>query len=204
MLLHIFGVLININILKGKFKMEKISVGNLLKSSWKLDTAHTKLGFSARHMVIAEVEGQFKEFDINVDAGEDFIDSEIEVTIKTASIDTGNTDRDNHLKSSDFFDAANYPEIKFVSSSLERISDDEFKLKGDLTIKGISKPIELDVTYGGRIKDPWGNDRAGFQVEGKLNRFDYDLKWNSLMETGGAVVGKMIKLVCQVELIKSE
>jgi polyisoprenoid-binding protein YceI len=155
-------------------------------------------------MVIAEVEGQFKDFDINVDAGEDFTDSEIEVTIKTASIDTGNTDRDNHLKSPDFFDAANYPEIKFVSSSLERISDEEFKLKGNLTIRGIPKPIELDVTYGGRIKDPWGNDRVGFQVQGKINRFDYDLKWNSLMETGSAVVDKIIKLVCQVELIKSE
>lgn len=184
--------------------MEHSKVDNLVKSSWKADKAHSKMGFSARHMVISEVEGQFKEFDIIVDAGEDFIDSEIEVTIKTASIDTGNSDRDNHLKSSDFFDATNHPEIKFVSSSIEKISGEKFLLKGELTIRGISRPIELDVAYGGKIKDPWGNDRAGFQVEGKLNRFDYDLKWNSLMETGGAVVGKIIKLVCPVELIKSE
>jgi polyisoprenoid-binding protein YceI len=184
--------------------MENTNVDNLVKSSWKVDKAHSKMGFSARHLVISEVEGQFREFDINVNAGEDFIDSEIEVTIKTASIDTGNSDRDNHLKSPDFFDAANYPEIKFVGSSLEKIGDEKFKLKGDLIIRGISNPIELDVTYGGKIKDPWGNDRAGFQIEGKLNRFDYDLKWNSLMETGGAVVGKIIKLICQFELIKAE
>ncbi|HEY6907489.1 MAG TPA: YceI family protein, partial [Ignavibacteriaceae bacterium] len=177
--------------------MENTSIEKLVKSSWTVDKAHTKVGFSARHMVISEVEGQFREFDINVDAGDDFSDSDIEVIIKTGSIDTGVTDRDNHLKSTDFFDASNSPEMKFVSSSMEKISDEEFKLKGDLMIRGISKPIELDVTYGGTIKDPWGNERAGFQIEGKLNRFDYDLKWNSLMETGGAVVGKMIKLNIQ-------
>ena len=182
--------------------MTTTSVDNLVKSDWKVDTVHTRLGFSAKHMVISEVEGQFRDFDIDVKSGEDFFDSEIEVTIKTDSIDTGNSDRDNHLKSADFFDAVNHPEMKFVSSSIEKISDEEFKLKGDLTISGISKPVELDVTLGGKIKDPWGNERAGFQVEGKLNRFDYDLKWNKLMESGGAVVGKMIKINCHVELVK--
>ncbi len=184
--------------------MDRMNIDNLVKSNWKVDTAHSKLGFAARHMVISEVEGQFREFDINVDAGEDFSDSEVEVTIKTASIDTGNIDRDNHLKSPDFFDAVNHPEMKFVSSSIEKLSDEEFKLKGDLTIRGISRSIDLDVTYGGKIKDPWGNERVGFQIEGKLNRFDYDLKWNNLIETGGAVVGKTIKLNCHVELIKAE
>jgi polyisoprenoid-binding protein YceI len=184
--------------------MEHTNVENLVRSNWKVDTTHSKIGFSARHMVISEVEGQFKEFDISVDAGEDFTDSEVEVTIKTASVDTGNSDRDNHLKSPDFFDAVNHPEMSFKSSSIEKLSDEEFKLKGELTIRGISKPIDLDVTFGGKVKDPWGNERVGFQVEGKLNRFDYDLKWNSLMETGGAVVGKIIKLTCHVELIKAE
>jgi polyisoprenoid-binding protein YceI len=183
--------------------METGHIDNLVKSSWKVDTTHSKIGFSARHMVIAEVEGQFRNFDLNVDAGENFSDSEINLTIQTASIDTGNTDRDNHLKSSDFFDAVNNPEIKFTSTSFEKINDEEFKLKGDLTIRGITKPVDLDVVYGGRVKDPWGNDRVGFHIEGKVNRFDYDLKWNSFMETGGAVVGKMIKLICHVELIRS-
>lgn len=184
--------------------MEKTNVENLVKSNWQVDKVHSKIGFAARHMVISEVEGQFRDFDIKVDAGEDFSDSEIEVTIKADSIDTGSTDRDNHLKSADFFDAANHPELRFVSSSIERLNNEEYKLKGDLTIRGISRPIDLDVTFGGKIKDPWGNDRVGFQIEGKLNRFDYELKWNNLMETGGAVVGKNIKLICHVELIKAE
>lgn len=184
--------------------MEKANVESLVKSNWKVDMAHTKIGFSARHMVISEVEGNFKDFDIKVSADDDFTDCEIDVTIKTASIETGNSDRDNHLKSPDFFDAANHAEIKFKSNSLEKISIDEFKLKGDLIIRNITKPIELDVIYGGKIKDPWGNERVGFQVEGKVNRFDYDLKWNALMETGGAVVSKVIKLNCHIELIKAE
>jgi len=185
-------------------RMEKLSVDSLVRSNWKVDKAHSKLGFSAKHMVIAEVEGRFTDFTLNVEADEDFTDSEIEVIIKAASIDTGNNDRDNHLKSPDFFDVVNYQDIKFKSKSLEKMSDEEFKLNGDLTIKEITKPIELDVTYGGKIKDPWGNERVGFRITGKLNRFDYDLKWNSLMETGGAVVGKIIKLNCHLELIKSE
>ena len=184
--------------------MEKSNVESLVRSIWKMDTAHSKLGFSVKHMVIAEVEGRFKDFNINVEAGEDFTDNEIEVVIKAGSLDTGNNDRDNHLKSPDFFDVVNYQDIKFKSTSLEKTNDEEFKLNGDLTIKGITKPIELEVTYGGKIKDPWGNERVGFQITGKLNRFDYDLKWNSLMETGGAVVGRIVKLNCNVELIKSE
>lgn len=184
--------------------MKNTTIDNLVKSNWKVDTAHSRIGFSARHMVISEVEGQFRDFDINVSSGEDFTESDIAVTIKTQSIDTGNTDRDNHLKSADFFDADNNPEIKFVSSSIKKTGDEDFKLYGDLTIRGITKPVELDVTYGGKVKDPWGNERVGFQVEGKVNRFDYDLKWNALMETGSAVVGKIIKMNCHVELIKSE
>ena len=184
--------------------MENTTFDNLVKSTWKVDTTHSRIGFSARHMVIAEVEGQFRDFDINLTSGDDFADSNIEVTIKIPSIDTGNTDRDNHLKSPDFFDAENNPEMRFVSSSIKKINDEDFKLYGDLTIRGITKPVELDVTFGGKVKDPWGNERSGFQIEGKVNRFDYDLKWNALMETGGAVVGKMIKIIAHVELIKSE
>ncbi len=184
--------------------MNKSSIENLIKTNWKVDIVHSRLGFSARHMVIAEVEGQFKEFDIKVDAGEGFADTEVEVIIKAASIDTGNSDRDNHLRSADFFDVENHEEIRFNSTSLEKISDDKFKMRGDLTIRGISRPIELDVIYGGQIKDPWGNERVGFKVKGQVNRFNYDLKWNNLMETGGAIVGKTIDLNCHVELIKNK
>ncbi len=184
--------------------MEKTDVQNVVeKSSWKVDNTHSKIGFSVRHMVISQVEGQFNDFVIEANAGEDFADTEVEVKIKTESVNTGVNDRDNHLRSADFFDAENHKEIKFKSTSLEKVNDEEFKLIGDLTIRGITKPIELSVLYGGTIKDPWGNQRAGFQVEGKLNRFDYNLKWNNLMETGGAVVGKTININCHVEMIKA-
>lgn len=184
--------------------MNKSSIENLIKTSWKFDIVHSRLGFSAKHMVIAEVEGQFRDFDIKVNAGEGFADTEIEVIIKASSIDTGNTDRDNHLRSADFFDAENHEEIRFNSTSLEKISMNKFKMKGELTIRDITKPIDLDVIYGGKIKDPWGNERVGFKVKGQVNRFDYDLKWNNLMDTGGAIVGKTINLNCHVELIKNE
>jgi polyisoprenoid-binding protein YceI len=172
------------------------------KEVWALDPAHTKIQFSARHLIISEVTGHFNKFDVNVTAGKDFLDSEAEVTIDVNSIDTGIGDRDNHLKSADFFEAEKFPQIKFKSTKVEKVDDEEFKLFGDFTIRDITKPIELKVIYGGTITDPWGKTRAGFKVLGSIDRFDYDLKWNALIETGGAVVGKKINLVIDVELVK--
>ncbi len=173
--------------------------------SWNIDGVHSKIRFSARHMVISEVEGQFNKFDFSFSIeGDDLTTSQIELTIDANSVDTRNNDRDNHLRSSDFFDVKKYPEIKFKSSSVKKVNDEKYKLTGDLTIKDITKPVELDVTYGGQIKDPWGNTRAGFNVKGSLNRFDYGLKWNNLIETGGAVVGKTINISCDIEVVKQE
>ena len=173
--------------------------------SWIIDEVHSKIRFLARHMVISEVEGQFNKFDFKLrNEGDDLTTSDIELIIDTQSIDTRNKDRDNHLRSADFFDAENYPKIKFESNSIKKINNENYKLTGNLTIKDITKPIELDVTYGGQIKDPWGNTRAGFNVKGTLNRFDYGLKWNNLLETGGAMVGKNINIVCDIEVIKQE
>ena len=174
------------------------------KSQWSLDPTHTKIQFSARHMVITQVTGQFKKYDLNVKASDEFLDAEVELDVDINSIDTGNPDRDNHLKSADFFEAEKYPKMVFKSSEVEKIGDTEYKLKGDLTIKDVTKPIELDVEFGGKIKDPWGKERAGFTVTGKVNRFDYGLQWNALMETGGAVVGKEIKITCDVEIVKND
>lgn len=172
------------------------------KEVWAFDPQHTKIQFTARHMIISEVAGHFNNFDIKVTAGKDFLDSEAEVTIDVSSIDTGIVDRNNHLKSADFFEAEKYPKIIFKSKKFEKVDDEEYKLYGDFTIRDITKSIELKVIYGGTITDPWGKTRAGFKVLGSINRFDYDLKWNALIETGGAVVGKTINLVCDVELVK--
>lgn len=172
------------------------------KEVWTYDPLHTKIQFTARHLIISEVAGHFNKFDIKLTADKDFTDSEVEVTIDVNSIDTGIVDRDNHLKSPDFFEAEKYPQITFKSTKVEKVDDEEFKLFGDFTIKNITKPIELKVIYGGTITDPWGKTRAGFKVLGSINRFDYDLKWNALIETGGAVVGKTINIVCDVEVVK--
>ena len=184
----------------------KSAIEEVTKSQlWKIDEVHSKIRFSARHMVISEVEGQFNNFDFSLEnEGDDLTTSQIELTIDTNSIDTRNDDRDNHLRSADFFEVKKYPEIKFKSTSIKKINNEKYRLMGDLTIRNITRPIELDVTYGGQIKDPWGNTRAGFNVRGNLNRFDYGLKWNKLIETGGAVVGKNININCDIEIIKNE
>jgi polyisoprenoid-binding protein YceI len=170
------------------------------QKTWVSDPVHSKIGFTAKHMVISNVHGQFDNYKIEVKpAGPDVKDSEIYVEIDAGSINTGVTDRDNHLKSPDFFDAEKYPKLTFKSKSVKKIDDENYKLVGDFTIRNTTREIELDVEYGGKIKDPWGNERVGFTVTGSLNRFDYDLKWNALIETGGAVVGKTIKLNCAVE-----
>lgn len=173
--------------------------------TWNIDKSHSKIQFSARHMIIAHVAGEFKDYDLKMKVkSENFQDSDIEFTINAQSIDTGIADRDTHLKSEDFFGAENYREIRFVKKSIERLDEERYKMRGDLTIRDITKPIDLDVTLGGLITDPYGNLRAGFNVKGSLDRFDYGLKWNALIETGGAVVGKTINIHCDVEIIKQK
>lgn len=171
--------------------------------TWTLDPTHSKVQFTVRHMVISEVPGNFKTFDFNIDSPkDDFSDSTVELKIHVDSIDTGVSDRDNHLRSADFFDVQKYPYITFKSKSFKKLKDEKYKLVGDLTIRNVTNEIELDVLYNGQIADPFGGKhRAGFKVMGTLNRFDYDLKWNMLIETGGAVVAKNINIVCDIELV---
>ena len=172
---------------------------------WNIDTAHSRIQFAVRHMVISEVIGNFSKYDLKmISSKDDFSDAEIEFSIDVNSIDTGMADRDAHLKSDDFFGADKYNAIHFKSSALRKINDEEYKLSGSLTIRNITRPIDLDVELGGVINDPWGNVRAGFSLRGTINRFDYDLKWNSLIETGGAVVAKNVKILCDVEVIKQK
>ncbi len=173
------------------------------KTKWVIDPAHTEVLFKVKHLVISTVTGSFQKFDGSlVTPNENFDGSEIEFSADIDSIDTNQPDRDVHLKSADFFDAANHPKLTFKSKSFKKKNDTEFKLTGDLTIRGIAKTIDLDVEFGGTIKDPWGNTKAGFEISGKINRKDFGLHWNSLTETGSVVVSEEVKLQLNVELAK--
>ncbi|MCX7798464.1 MAG: YceI family protein [Melioribacter sp.] len=192
--------------------MKKISLFLLIisfslsqaQTKWTFDKAHSKVQFKVSHMVISEVTGQFNNYEGTVESSkDDFTDAKINFSIDVKSIDTDNEQRDNHLKSDDFFNAEKYPKITFVSKSFKKISGKKYKLIGDLTIRDVTKQVQLDVIYNGTVKDPWGNTRAGFKVTGKVNRFDFGLKWNALLETGGAVVGKNVDIIIDVELLKS-
>src|SRR5690606_29192306 len=170
-------------------------------TKWALDPAHSEITFKVKHLMISNVKGAFKTFDATID-GEDFRSSNFNVTIDTGSISTNNDDRDAHLKGPDFFEVEQYPEITFVGKSLKKCDDDEFKMNGDLTIKGTTKKIELDAEFGGYMKDPYGNEKAGFSINGKLNRKDFGLNWNAALEAGGVMVGNEIKMNADVQFIK--
>ena len=165
-------------------------------TKWVLDPAHSEITFKVKHLMISHVKGAFKTFDASID-GDNF-----NVTIDTGSISTNNDDRDAHLKSPDFFEVDQYPKITFVSKSLKKVDDDEFKLIGDLTIKGTNQEIKLDTEFGGFMKDPYGNEKAGFSIKGKLNRKDFGLNWNAALEAGGVMVGNEIKINAEVQFVK--
>jgi polyisoprenoid-binding protein YceI len=174
------------------------------KSTWALDATHSKIGFKVKHLMISNVLGSFKGFEGQVvTSANDFSDAEVSLTVNTATVDTEMADRDNHLKSPDFFDSANFPSITFKSSALKKSGDDEYKLSGDLTIKGVTKKVELVAEFGGLMTDPWGNVKAGFSVSGKINRKDWGLNWNAALEAGGVLVGEEVKINCDIELVKT-
>jgi polyisoprenoid-binding protein YceI len=173
--------------------------------TWSLDQSHSSVHFSVKHMVISQSKGSFGNYKINVETnGLDFENAAIELEIDVNSINTNMTDRDNHLRSADFFDAANYPVIKFISRSMRKVNDEEYILSGDITIKDITKTIGFKVNYGGQVVDPWGNVRAGFTLESAIDRFDFGLTWNALLEAGSAMVGKTVKLQAEIEIIASK
>jgi polyisoprenoid-binding protein YceI len=176
----------------------------LVKTKWGIDPAHSEIAFKVKHLMITNVKGVFKEFDGNIyTTGKDFMTSDIDFRLNAASIDTGAADRDTHLKSADFFDIENHKQISFVGKTFKKVDNDgSFTLFGDLTIKGITKPIKLDVEFGGVMKDPWGNEKAGYAINGKFNRKDWDLNWNATLEAGGVLVSDEVKINCEVELIK--
>lgn len=169
---------------------------------WVIDTAHSEVQFKVKHLVITTVTGQFNQFSGEIDATDDF--SEIDATFEAqvASISTNNEARDGHLKSEEFFAADQYPTLTFVSTGLNKKDDERFVLHGDLTLRGVTKPVALTVEYGGTTTDPYGNVKAGFEVQGKINRKDFGLTWGVVTEAGGAVVSDEVRLVANIQVVK--
>lgn len=174
-------------------------------TKWSLDAAHSQLQFKAKHLVISTVTGLFKDYSVDVNTeGDDFASAEVRVTVKVDSIDTGNDQRDTHLKSDDFFNAEKYPHIKFESTGIKKVDEENFILSGNLTIRDVTKAVDLKVAFGGVAKDPYGNTKAGFEVEGQVNRKEFGLRWNAVTEAGSMVVGDTIKIVGDIQVVKGE
>jgi len=173
------------------------------KTKWVLDPAHSEILFKVKHLMITNVKGEFRNFSAEaISEGNDFSSAEASLTIEAASVFTNNDDRDNHLKSADFFDVENHKELTFEATKIEKVEEGEYKLTGLLTIKGIAKEVTLDMEYGGIMKDPWGNEKAGFSLEGKINRKEWGLNWNAALEAGGVLVGDEIKISAEVQFAK--
>lgn len=172
---------------------------------WTIDQAHSEITFKVRHLMIAHVKGTFRTFDASIyTSGKDFTTTQIDLWIDTSSITTGDSKRDEHLKGPDFFDVEIHKQIAFTSADIEKAdADGNHALWGELTMKGITKKVQLTVQFGGIIIDPWGNEKAGFTLSGKINRNDWGLVWNTAMETGGILVGEEVKISCEVELINA-
>ena len=183
--------------------MSTITATENLTGQYTLDPAHSRIGFVARHAMVTKVRGSFNEFE-----GSGYLDAEdpskswVELTIKAASIDTRNADRDAHLRTNDFFDMENYPEIRFVSTSVEPVDATTYRVTGDLTIKGVTKPVTLDVEYTGSAVDPFGNTRVGFEGSVTVNRKDWGVNWNAPLEAGGVLVSEKVVLELEVSAVK--
>jgi polyisoprenoid-binding protein YceI len=175
------------------------------KTKWTVDPQHSEIGFKVKHLMISNVKGKFTEFDADIQADDDFSSAEVDLWINAASITTNDEKRDEHLRSVDFFDVENYKEIRFISSLVEKTSKENiYNLVGELTMKDITREVRLEVDFGGIMKDPWGNEKAGFSVHGKINRKDWGLMWNATLETGGVLVSDEISISCEMQLVKTK
>lgn len=169
---------------------------------WKIDPTHSEVEFKIRHMMISSVTGYFATYESSVDsASDDFSDAKVTFEADVTSISTKNEQRDQHLQAEDFFHAAQFPKITFVSTSVQKNGDD-FKLVGDLTMRGVTKSVELDVEFNGVAKDPWGQTKAGFEVKGKINRKDFGISFNANLDNGGLMLSEEVKLQANVQFVK--
>ena len=176
------------------------------KTKWVIDPSHSEIAFKVKHLMITNVKGTFSEYNASIyTTGEDFMTAEVDFWMDPNSVSTNDNKRDEMLKSAEFFDVNNHKEITFTSNTIEKTdSDGSYELWGDLTIKGITKKIKLDVEFGGVMKDPWGAEKAGITINGKINRKDWELNWNMALEAGGFLVGDTVNISCEIELLKLE
>ena len=173
-------------------------------TTWNLDASHSDVNFRVRHLVISTVTGKFKNFSsIAKTTDDDFTTAEITFEVETASIDTGMENRDQHLQSDDFFNSEAFPKLVFQSTAVRKLSDENYEIDGNLTIRDVTKPATFAVEYGGIAKDPYGQIKAGFEVSGKINRKDFNLTWDAFIETGGAVVSDEVKFQANVQYVKA-
>ena len=180
-------------------------VGTAATAKFEVDPSHSKVLFKVRHLGISTVTGQFKNFSASFDLDpSDLSTLKAKAVIDVASVDTEVEERDNHLRSGDFFDAENHPEMKFVSTKAEVVGDNKVELHGNLTIRGVTKPVVLDAVYGGAVQDPWGNYRSAFSASGTINRKDFGVNWNKVLDTGGLVVGDEVQLELELEAIRQD
>ncbi len=170
--------------------------------TWSVDPAHSKVGFAVKHMGIANVRGEFTDFEGSLEIGEDLSAAKVYGTVKTESVDTNEPQRDDHLRSPDFFDAAQFPELRFESTSIEALDDEEFRITGELTIHGVTNEIVLHADVQGTDVDPWGNERVGLEVTGQLSRGDYDMKFNQALGSGNMLVADKVKLALDISAVK--
>jgi polyisoprenoid-binding protein YceI len=170
--------------------------------TWSVDPAHSKVGFAVKHMGIATVRGEFGEFEGTLEIADDLSSARAYGTVKAASVDTNESQRDTHLRSPDFFDAEQYPELRFESTSIEALDDEEFRITGQLTIHGVTNEIVLHADVQGTDIDPWGNERVGLEVSGQLSRGDYDMKFNQVLGSGNMLVADKVKLELDISAVK--
>ncbi|MGL5860396.1 MAG: YceI family protein [Phycicoccus sp.] len=173
------------------------SISDLTPGTWTIDPTHTTVGFAVRHLMVSKVRGAFEDVSGTVTVAEDVAGSTAEVTVQLASVSTGTADRDTHLRSADFFDVENHPTMTFRSTSFDGTT-----LRGDLTIRGVAKPVELDVEFGGLATDPYGNEKAAFEATGQIDRTEWGLTWNAPIEKGGVLVSEKVRLSIDLQLVK--
>ena len=177
----------------------------MTKTKWTFDPIHSELGFKIKHLMITNVPGTFKNFEGLVETeAEDFATATISLKAKMASISTNNEQRDAHLRSPEFFDVEQFPELFFQSTQIEQEDQEHFVLQGNLTIKGLTKPVNLNLEYNGITPDPWGGERAGFSVTGKIKRTDYGMNFNSVLDTGGIGLSEEVKIFGEMQLVKQQ